>query len=417
VDILRPELKVQKRRRRWVVGSAVAVGVVVVTVALGRLEPAAPTVERATVWIGKVERGEMLRQVRGTGTLVPEQVQWIPAETSGRVERRLVEPGAVVTSDTVILELSNPQVEQEALDAESRQRIAEAELLNARAQLESQAMTLRAELARADSEAQQARLQAEANEELAKDGLVSAVELKLARARAESLTTRATIEQERQGVFAGAAAAQVAAKLAEVEQTRALAALRRRLRDSLRVTAGIAGVLQEVAVEVGQQVTPGATLARVAEPSHLMARLRVPATQARDIVVGQGTAVDTRNGIVAGTVARIDPSVREGTVTVDVTLAGELPRGARPDLAVDGTVEIERIADAVFVGRPAFGQEHATVGLFRIEPDGSHARRVQVKLGRSSVNTIEVVEGLAPGDEVILSETSRWDEFDRIKLK
>jgi len=417
VDILRPELKAQKQRRRWVVGGTMAVAAVVVTVALARLEPAAPTVERSTVWIGTVERGEMLRQVRGTGTLVPEQVQWIPAQTSGRVERRVVEPGAVVQPDSVILELSNPQVEQEALDAESRQRIAEAELVNARAQLESQSMTLRAELARVASEAQQAQLQAEANEELAKEGLVSTVELKLARARAASLTTRAEIEQERQGVFAGAAAAQVAARQAEVEQTRALADLRRRLRDSLRVKAGIAGVLQEVAVEIGQQVTPGLTLARVAEPSRLMARLRVPATQARDIVIGQRTAVDTRNGVVAGAVARIDPAVREGTVTIDVTLAGELPRGARPDLAVDGTVELERIPEAVYVGRPAFGQEQSTIGLFRLEPDGSHARRVQVKLGRSSVSTIEVVEGLAPGDEVILSETSRWDEFERIKLK
>ena len=417
MDILRPELKAQKQRRRWVVGGTMAVAAVVVTVALARLEPAAPTVERSTVWIGTVERGEMLRQVRGTGTLVPEQVQWIPAQTSGRVERRVVEPGAVVQPDSVILELSNPQVEQEALDAESRQRIAEAELVNARAQLESQSMTLRAELARVASEAEQAQLQAEANEELAREGLVSTVELKLARARAASLTTRAEIEQERQGVFAGAAAAQVAARQAEVEQTRALADLRRRLRDSLRVKAGIAGVLQEVAVEIGQQVTPGSTLARVAEPSRLMARLRVPATQARDIVIGQRTAVDTRNGVVAGAVARIDPAVREGTVTIDVTLAGELPRGARPDLAVDGTVELERIPEAVYVGRPAFGQEQSTIGLFRLEPDGSHARRVQVKLGRSSVSTIEVVEGLAPGDEVILSETSRWDEFERIKLK
>jgi HlyD family secretion protein len=323
----------------------------------------------------------------------------------------------VVQADSAILELSNPQVEQEALDAESRLRIAEAELANARAQLESQAMTLRSDLARVDSEAQQARLQAEADEELAKEGLLSTVELKMARARAESLTTRATIEQERQQVFAGAAAAQVAAKQAEVEQMGALADLRRRLRDSLRVKAGIAGVLQEVAAEVGQQVTPGMTLARVAEPSRLMARLRVPATQARDVAVGQETAVDTRNGIVAGKVMRIDPAVREGTVTVDVTLAGELPRGARPDLAVDGTIEIERVADTVFVGRPAFGQEHGTVGLFRLDPDGSHARRVQVKLGRSSVNTIEVVQGLAPGDEVILSETSRWDEFERIRLR
>ena len=417
MDILRPELKRGRTRRRWVIGGAIGLVAIAVAVALARLEPAAPTVERSTVWIGKVERGEMLRQVRGTGTLVPEQMQWIPAQTNGRVDRRLLEPGAVVGPGSEILALSNPQVEQEALDAESRQRIAEAELATARAQLESQAMTLRADLATVGSEAQQARLQAEADEELAKNGLISNVELKMARARAESWTARAAIEKERQQVFANATTAQIAAKQAELDQTRALADLRQRLRDSLRVRAGIAGVLQEVAVEVGQQVTPGMTLARVAEPSRLMARLRVPATQARDVVVGQKTAVDTRNGIVEGKVARIDPSVREGTVTVDVTLTGELPRGARPDLAVDGTIEIERIAETLYVGRPAFGQEQSTVGLFRLDPDGSHARRVQVQLGRSSVSTIEVVQGLAPGDEVILSETTRWDEFERIRLK
>ncbi|MGV8040001.1 MAG: efflux RND transporter periplasmic adaptor subunit [Thermoanaerobaculaceae bacterium] len=416
MDVLRVGVVEQKRKRRIVVGSVIGVVVVLATVGLARLKPAAPTVERATVWIGKVERGEMLRQVRGSGTLVPAEVRLVPADTSGRVERRVVEPGASVAADSVILVLSNPTVEQEAAEAESDLRIARAGLENLRAQLESQTMTLRSEVARIESEAEQARLQAEAYQELAKDGLVSSVELKLAQARASSLATRAGIEKERLQVFARSTAAQAAAQEAAVEQRQAMARLRQRLLESLQVRAGMAGVLQEVTVEIGQQVTPGVNLARVAEPTHLMARLRVPATQARDVATGLPVAVDTRNGIVPGKVSRIDPAVREGTVTVDVSLEGELPRGARPDMNVDGTVEIERLAEVVYVGRPAFGQEHETVGLFRLEKDGRHASRVQVKLGRSSVNTIEVLEGLAPGDEVVLSDTSRWDDVDRIKL-
>lgn len=416
MDVLRVGVVEKKRKRRVVVGSVIGVVVVLATVGLARLKPAAPTVERATVWIGKVERGEMLRQVRGSGTLLPAEVRLVPAETSGRVERRVVEPGAAVAADSVILVLSNPNVEQEAAEAASDLRIAQAGLDNLRAQLESQTMTLRSEVARIDSEAEQARLQAEAYEELAKDGLVSSVELKLAQARASSLATRAAIETERLQVFARSTTAQAAAQEAAVEQRHAMARLRQRLLDSLQVRSGLAGVLQEVTVEIGQQVTPGMNLARVAEPTHLMARLRVPATQARDVATGLPVAVDTRNGIVPGKVSRIDPAVREGTVTVDVNLDGELPRGARPDMNVDGTIEIERLAEVVYVGRPAFGQEHEMVGLFRLEKDGRHASRVQVKLGRSSVNTIEVIEGLAPGDEVVLSDTSRWDDVDRIKL-
>lgn len=417
MDIARVGVAERKKRRRWmVVAAAVAVGAVA-TVGLSRLKPAAPSVERATVWIGKVERGPMLRQVRGSGTLVPEEIRWIPADTSGRVEQRRLEPGAVVEPDSIILVLSNPQVEQESVDAESQLRIAEAGLANLRAQLDSQLMSLKAEAARIRSEAEQARLQAEANEELAKDGLVSSVDLKLARARASSLATRSELERQRVEVFARAIQAQVAAQEAEVEQRRAMHRLRRRLLDSLTVRAGLAGVLQEVTVEVGQQVMPGMNLARVAEPSRLMARVRVPATQARDVTIGLDAVVDTRNGVVPATVARIDPAVREGTVTVDLKLTGELPRGARPDLSVDGTIELERLDDVVFVGRPAFGQEKTTVGLFRLEADGHHASRTQVSLGRSSVNTIEVVDGLEPGDEVILSDTSRFDDFDRIKLK
>jgi HlyD family secretion protein len=416
MDVPRIGVAEQKKKRRILIGGAVALGVVLATVGLSRLRPAAPSVERATVWIGKVERGEMLRQVRGSGTLVPEDVRWIPADTAGRVEKRVLDPGAAVQPDSVILVLSNPAVEQEAVQAATSLRIAEAGLANLGAQLDAQRMSLRADVARIESDASQASLQADANRELDKEGLVSPVELKLSRGRAESLATRAELERQRLVVFERSIAAQLAAQQAEVEQRRAMHDLRQKLLGSLQVRAGLAGVLQEVAVEIGQQVQPGMNLARVAEPTHLMARLRVPATQARDVVVGQKVDVDTRNGIVPGAVARIDPAVREGTVLVDVRLQGELPRGARPDLNVDGTVEIERLPEVVYVGRPAFGQEQSTVGLFRLEQDGKHASRVQVKLGRASVNTIEVIEGLQPGDEVVLSDTSRFDEFERIKL-
>ncbi len=416
MDIARVGVAQQKRRRLQLVAGGAAVLLVLLTVGLARLKPAAPSVDRSTVWIGRVERGEMLRQVRGSGTLVPEEIRWIPAATSGRVERRLLEPGAVVDADSVILTLSNPQVEQETVDAESQLHIAEAGLANLRAQLENQLISFKVEVARIESEAEQAELQAEANEELSKKGLISSVELKLTRARASSLATRAELERQRVEVFARSITAQGAAQQAEVEQRRAMHGLRRRMLDSLTVRAGSAGVLQDVTVEVGQQVTPGMNLARVAEPSHLMARVRVPATQARDVTIGLDATVDVRSGVIPARVARIDPAVREGTVTVDLSLAGELPRGARPDLNVDGTIELERLEDVVFVGRPAFGQEGATVGLFRIEPDGSHASRVQVMLGRTSVNTIEVVKGLEPGDDVILSDTSRFDDYDRIRL-
>jgi len=416
MDIARVGVAQRKRRRLQVTVGVVAVLAAVVTVGLSRLKPAVPSVDRDTIWTGRVERGEMLRQVRGSGTLVPEEIRWIPAATAGRVEQRLLEPGAVVDSDTVILVLSNPEVEQETVEAESQVHIAEAELTNLRAQLENQLISFKVEVARIESEADQARLRAAANDELAKKGLVSSVEVNVVRAQASSLATRAELERQRVEVFARSITAQVAAQEAEVEQRRAMHRLREKLRDSLTVRAGSAGVLQDVTVEVGQQVTPGMNLARVAEPSHLMARVRVPATQARDVTVGLDATVDARSGLIPAKVVRIDPAVREGTVTVDLKLLGELPRGARPDLNVDGTIQLERLEDVVYVGRPAFGQEAATVGLFRIEPDGSHATRVQVTLGRTSVNTVEVVKGLEPGDEVILSDTSRFDDYDRIRL-
>ncbi len=416
MDVPRVGVAERKKKRRMVWIGAVAVALLACTVALSRLKPAAPSVERATVWMGKVERGPMVRQVRGSGTLVPEVVRLIPATTSARVERRVVEPGAGVKSDTVILVLSDPQVEQEAIDADMQLRRCEAELVNLRVQLEDQALDQQAGVAAAEAQYEQARLRAEADRELAREGLISDIAFKTSLAGAKALQVRTEMDRKRLSASGKGIEAQLAAKQAEVDQRRAMYELRRRTRESLQVRAGLEGVLQEIAVEVGQQVAPGTNLARVADPSRLMARVHVPATQARDVATGQKADVDTRNGVVAAKVTRIDPAVHDGTVTVDMALVGELPRGARPDLNVDGTIEIERLDDVVFVGRPAFGQEGSTVGLFRVEPDGVHAARVQVKLGRASVNTIEVIEGLQPGDEVVLSDTSRWDEAGRIRL-
>ncbi len=408
----------ERKRRRHLLWSSGAVGVLALAAfALSRLEPAAPSVSRATVWTGKVQRGPMVRGVRGSGTLVPEVVRLIPAETSARVERRLLEPGAVVEPDSVILVLSAPLVEQEAVDAEMQLRRAEAELVSLRVRLQNEALDQEAGVADAEAQYEQARLRAEADRELAREGLIPDITLKSSMAGANALRVRAEMDRRRLAAAGTGMEAQLAAKRVEVDQRRTMFELRRRLRDALQVRAGLAGVLQAVAVEVGQVVTPGLNLARVADPSRLMARVQVPATQARDLLPGQPAEVDTRNGMVAAKVARIDPAVRDGTVTVDLTLTGVLPRGARPDLDVDGTIEIERLGDVVQVGRPVSGQEGSTVGLFRLEKDGTHAVRVKVRLGRASVRTIEVLEGLVPGDEVVLSDTSRWDDSERIRLE
>jgi len=407
----------QKRRRRNILLAVIgAVVVVVLTIAISRLEPAAPAVDRDTVWVGTVERGNMLRQVRGNGTLVPEEVRWIPAQTSGRVEQIRVDPGDRVEADEILLQLSNPEVERSAVDSVSALRRAEAELESLQVTLLSEELNHRAQAAAVEAEYVQASLRAEADRELSERGLISSINLRISESMAKALETRRTIEQQRLEMTARSNAARLSAKEAEVDQQRALYRLRQEQLESLYVRPGLAGVVQEVAVEIGQQVAPGSSLALVAEPSRLKAELRVPATQARDVQVGQKTTVDTRNGLVEGTVARVNPAVREGTVAVEVRLVGALPRGARPDLNVDGTIEIENLRDMLFVGRPAFGQENGTVGLFRLDDDGVHARRAQVRLGRSSVNTIEVVEGLEAGDQVVLSDTSRWDDYDRIRL-
>jgi len=417
MDIHRQGIVEKKRRNRWLLSAAGVLAVAVVTVALAGLDPAAPTVDRDTVWIGKVERGNFERQVRGHGTLVPEDLRWIQARTTGRVEVIHVKPGHRVEADGVILELSNPEVTQSAADAENALRRAEAELESLRMNLISSELDQRARVAELDAEFTKASLEAEANRELNSKGLISEIQLRSSEAMAEALATRQEIEAQRVEMNPKANRAFLAAKEAEVEQHRALYRLRTDQLDALAVRAGIAGVVQEVPVEIGQEVAPGTMLAKVAEPTLLQAELRVPATRARDVRPGQSVSVDTRNGIVDGTVTRVDPSVHEGSVMVEVRLDGALPEGARPDMAVDGAIRIEELNDVLFIGRPVQSQENASIGLYRLEDDGEHARRVSVKLGRSSVDTIEIIDGLQEGDRVILSDTSRWDDNERIRLR
>ena len=420
MDIQRPaSVARQKKLRRIWIGAAAIVVVGLVSVALARLKPAAPTVERATVWIDTVKRGSMLRQVRGLGTLVPvdEARRWLASATQGRVERIILRPGAQVTPDTVILELADPQLQQQLLEAESQLRGAEADLASLRARLDTERLNQKSIAATVESDYEQARLEREVNEDLARDGLVSSLILKQSTVRSESLRTRAQLEKERVAVSEESVRAQLLAQQARVNQLSTLFTLRRQQVDQLRVRAGMTGVLEQVPVEVGQQVAPGTNVARVADPSRLKAELRIAETQARDLTIGQLAQVDTRNGIIGGKVARIDPAAQNGTVTVDITLEGELPRGARPDLSVDGTVELERLDNVLYVGRPAFGQENSAVGLFLVSGATGEAGRVQVQLGKSSVNTIEIKNGAKEGDQLVLSDMSAWDAFDRVRLR
>jgi HlyD family secretion protein len=417
MDIARPDLlKKKAARKRWMIASAVA-GVAILTFAAATLKPAAPTVEKSTVWTDTVKRGEMKREVRGPGILVPKEVRWIAAETTARVERILVKPGAVVEASTVILELSNPEVLDAVLAARAALTAAEADYAARRMTLESQQLDQKATTAGIEADYEASRLQAEAEADLNKKGIISDINYRRTQLTADSLKVRIDIEKERATKFASTMQAQLAADRARIEQLQNTATLRERQADALRVKAGIAGVLQQVPVQEGAQVTAGANLARVAVPNVLMAELRIAETQAKDIVIGLNVAVDTRNGIVAGTVSRIDPAVMEGSVQVDVDLTGALPEGARPDLSVDGTIEIERLADVIYVGRPAYGQSGADTTLFRIDPDTMMATRVPVRLGRASVNLIEIVQGLKPGEQVILSDTAQWERYDRLKLE
>jgi HlyD family secretion protein len=417
MDVTRTGYSARLRRRRWLLGAGALLVGVAITAVVSRLEPAPPSVDRDTVYLGTVERGPMLRQLRGQGTLVPVEMRWIPARTRGQIERILLRPGARVEPDSVILSLSNPEVEQAALAAEKALVRAQAELVNLRVHLGSQELDQQARVATMQADLVEAQLRAEADRELAEQGLLSAIQQKVSVARAEALETRHQLARRRLALSSEATRAQLEAKQAEIDQLRTLAELRAGQRDALVVTAGQAGVLQEVPVEEGQQVGPGANLALVAEPSRLQAEVRIPATQARELLLGQAAHVDTRNGVVEGRVARIDPTVRQGTVQVDIELSGELPQGARPDLSVEGRVDIEVLENVLFVERPVAGAAWSSLELFRLEPDGKHASRVPVRLGRASVRAIEVLEGLAEGDQVVISDTRRWDEHERLRLK
>jgi HlyD family secretion protein len=416
MDIARPSQAAAKRRRRILLGAAGLATVLLITLGLSRLKPAAPSVERATVWIDTVKRGELLVNRRGLGTLVPEDIRWIAAQTEGRVERRVLLPGAEVKPDSVILELSNPELELLASEAEQLLRGAQASYTELKVRLESQFMELSAAVARVKAEYHQARMRADADKQLADEGLIADITMQLSRVTAEELDNRNKLEQQRLGIAREAIEAQLALQRTVLEQRVATTRLRRAQVEALKVKAGMEGVLQQLPVEVGQRVTPGTNLARVAQPGKLKAVVRIAETQAKDVQYGQKATVDTRNGVIEAHVIRVDPAVENGTVAVDLHLDGALPKGARPDLSVDGTIEIERLTDVLYVGRPAQGQADTLVSLFLLEPEGAEANRVKVQLGKTSVNAVEITSGLKVGDQVVLSDTSAWDAFDRIRL-
>jgi len=419
MDIARPDLKRQKRRRQAIWLAVAIVVVVATTLAVSRLKPAAPSVERGTVWTDMVKRGPMLRQVRGLGTLTPTQeaIRQIPAETEATVVRIRMLPGSLVKSDTVLLEMSNPAVEQAALDAQLQMKQAEAELQSLRVTLESNLMDQKASAAAVTADYSQAQLQGETDKALFDMGVISGLAYKASKGKADQLTTQNDLQQQRLAVARKAIDAQISEQQAKVDQMQALYQLKAKQLDELKVRAGIDGVLVDLPLEVGQHVLPGTMLAKVVQPNHLMAELKIAETQARDVQMGEPASIDTHNGVISGTVMRVDPAVQNGTVTVDVKLTGDLPKGARPDLSVDGTVDLERLDNVLYVGRPAFGQEDSTISLFKLDADGNGAVRVPVKVGRASVNSIQIIEGLHEGDTVILSDMSRWDTTDRIRLE
>jgi multidrug efflux pump subunit AcrA (membrane-fusion protein) len=418
MDIARPEIKQQRRRRQILWGMVGLVCLGGVTVGVSRLKPAAPEVERSTIWTDAVKRGPMLRQVRGLGSLIPSQefTRQIPAETEATVVRILKLPGSQVKADTVLLEMSNSQVEQAAVDVRLQLKAAEAEYQSLRVTLQSNLMNQKAGAATVNSDYTQAKLQADTDKALYDLGVISGMAYKNSKSRSDELTIRNNIEGERLDINQKAIESQLAQQQAKVDQMRVLAELKQKQLDALKVRSGIEGVLVDLPLQVGQHVTPGTMLAKVIQPDHLIAELKVAETQARDVQIGQPAVVDTHNGTVDGEVMRVDPAVQNGTVTVDVKLTGELPKGARPDLSVDGTIDLERLDNVLYVGRPAFGQENSTISLFKLDPDGKGGVRVPVKVGRASVNSIQVLEGLHEGDTVILSDMSRYDNTERVRL-
>ena len=418
MDIKRPgKSKLKKRIRTAILIVAGLAAVGGITFVLAKLKPAAPTLERSTAVIDTVKRGQMLREVRGNGTLVPQVTRWVPAPADGRVERILVQAGVEVSAGTVIVELSNPQMEQQAVDSDFQLQAAQADLESLRVRLESDTMTQQSAIASINAEYSQAKIQLDTDEVLAKQGLVADLLLKISRVKVQDLANRLKVEQQRLAISGKSTKAQINAQQSRLQQLRTLAKLKRDQVDALKVRSGTNGVLQVVAVQEGQQVAPGVNIARVADPASLKAELKIAETQIKDVRVGQPVAVDTRNGIIQGRVSRIDPAAREGTFVVDAELTGPLPGSARPDLSVDGTIELERLNNVLYVGRPAFGQAQQKVGMFRLNPDGQEAQRVTVELGRTSVSNVEIVSGLKEGDQVILSDTSTLDTYRVIRVR
>jgi multidrug efflux pump subunit AcrA (membrane-fusion protein) len=421
MDISRPDIKKKKRRQQivWAVIGVVVVAAIAFFVT--RLKPAAPTVDRATVWTDTVKRGPMIRQVRGPGTLVPreESIQLIPAQTDATVVKIRVLPGTKVTPDTILLDLADPLLQQKLLDAQLQLKGAQADYKNLQATLKSSLMDKKVASAAINSDYTQDQLQAQIDKQLFELGVISGVAANASKNKADQLTTQHQISQEQLDVNTKAIEVQLASSQTKIEQAQALLALYEKQEQSLQVRAGIAGVLVALPtpLQVGQHVAVGTSVAEVIQTDKLKASLKIAETQARDIQIGQPSEIDTHNGIIPGKVSRIDPAVLNGTVTVDVELEGALPQGARPDLSVDGVIDLDRLANVLYVGRPAFGNENSTISLFKLGPDGKTAVRVPVKVGKVSVNSIQVLEGLQEGDTVILSDMSRQDAFDRIRLE
>jgi HlyD family secretion protein len=417
MDIQRPSNVHAKKIRRIVYAAIAVVSVAGVTFGVTRLRPAAPSVDKSTIWTAEVKRGAMLCEVHGIGTLVPEDIRWIPAQTDSRVDRIVLHPGAIVQPNSIILELSNPELQRDVLDAQYQLKAAQADFENLKVQVVSELMNQKATTAQVRSDYEQAKIQHEVDEKLRVEGIGAQVTEKLSNVREQQLAIRLQLEEDRAKNATDSSRARLMAQQSHVDQQRALYDLKRSQLDALHVRAGIQGVLQVVPVEVGQHVLPGTNLARVADPKRLKAEIKIAETQAKDVKIDQPATVDTRNGMAKGLVSRIDPSVQNGTVTVDVQFPGPLPQGTRPDLSVDGTIELENLPDVLYVGRPVHGQSDSTVGIFKLLEDGSEAIRTNVKLGKSSVNTVEIVQGLKSGDKVILSDMSAWDGVDRIRLR
>jgi HlyD family secretion protein len=417
MDIQRPSNARAKKIRRIAYLVVALVSAAGVTYGVSRLRPAAPSVDKATIWTDEVKRGSMLREVRGIGTLVPEDIRWIPAQTDSRVDRIVIRPGATVQPNTVILELSNPELQRDVLDAEYQLKAAQADYESLKVTLNSELLNQRSATAIVRSEYEQAKIQHQVDQKLYSEGVGSDVTEQLSRVKEQQLGIRLQLEEDRTKNIADSAKARLQAQQSHVDQQRVLYELKRSEADALHVRAGLQGVLQLVPVEVGQHVEPGTNLARVANPKQLKAEIKIPETQAKDVAIGQKATIDTRNGVVKGQVSRIDPSVQNGTVTVDIEFLEPLPLGSRPDLSIDGTVELENLLNVLYVGRPVHGQSESVVGLFKLVDDGAEAVRINVKLGKNSVNTVEILQGLQVGDKVILSDMSNWDRFDRVRLR